>query len=267
VISWTESVIDNNFKLSDMKGTDQKVTNGEYHCSWFKGPYKILENGWRNKHGVNELFDELSGAPLRTSKAENIIKYLTILLKTANYKKLKKYKYEKARLKWRYKRLLGKRSYIDRMTNDLAYGKPLKKYGRARVKHKSSCDKPAIVIFGAGGFKTSMKTYSAVPRKSILRVLAQKTTVMLINEFNTTKKCFRCGDNLKEIQEKQEKIINNRIYSKWSRSDLRNVRYCENTRCIHEDHSPFYIGRDVNASNNMLLNGFKHLSATYSLCE
>ena len=93
--------------------------------SWFKGPYKVLENRWRIKYDVNKLFEKLSKASMRSSKKANMIKYMKILFEKNNYSKIKNYKYDRQRQKWRYKRLLGKRSYIDRLTNDLAYGSDL----------------------------------------------------------------------------------------------------------------------------------------------
>ena len=74
---------------------------------------------------------------------------------------------------------------------------------------------------------------------------------MLINENNTTKKCFKCDNDLnvvKNIKMKKIKVIKfNKLtirkFNKWSLSDLRNVRYCKNTRCIKEDYKNFYIGR------------------------
>jgi hypothetical protein len=129
---------------------------------------------------------------------------------------MKKYKYDGRRQKWRYKRLLGKISYVDRITNDLAYGTPVKKYGNKRKTLKSPKDKPAIIIFGAANYKTSMRNYTAVPKKAILRVLVQKTTVLLISEYNSTKKCFKCKDNMHAVGETNGKKIGDRAFGKWS---------------------------------------------------
>jgi len=128
------------------------------------------------------------------------------------------------------------------------------------VKHiKQKKGNEALILFCAGCYKTSMRNYSAVPRKAILRVLAQKTVVLLVNENNTTKKCFKCKQDVKEILNIKEKKIKDRLYNKWSKSNLRNVRYCENKSCITGDYDKFIIGRDTNASNNILINGFNKL--------
>ena len=89
-----------------MKGTDQHITIGEYSSSWFKGPFRVLEELLRIKYGINKLFDKLSSVSLRTSNKNNIIKYLKILFKKGNddYKKMKKYKYDSSRQKWKYTR-------------------------------------------------------------------------------------------------------------------------------------------------------------------
>ena len=269
VASWTELLIDETLEINkdDLKNTDKTVTNGDYQSSWFKGPHRVLENKWRSEHNINELFELLSQTSLRTSRKEQILEYLKILFTDNNYEKMKEYKYDPRRQKWRYKRLLGKRSYIDKFTNDMAFGIPLKKYGRQRGGYKIHKDYrkevPAIIIFGAANYKTSMKNYSAVPKKAILRVLAQKTSVLLINEHNTTKKCFKCGNNVQEVTETHAKQLGDRKFNKWSKTNLRNVRYCENISCKHEDNGKFFIGRDVNASNNILINGFKHISGDH----
>ena len=88
---------------------------------------------------------------------------------------------------------------------------------------------------------------------------------MLINENNTTKKCFKCGDELNVVTEICKKKIGEREYEKWSKSDLRNVRYCKNISCVEKKHKRFYIGRDINAANNMLINGLKNLSGVSNL--
>jgi hypothetical protein len=268
VLSWTESKINKELELdkNNMKNTDKKITNGEYHNSWFKGPHKVLEWKWRKEYNVNKIFEELSKHSLKTSDEKMVHKYLEILYQEENYTKIKNYKYDRRRQKWRYKRLLGKRSYIDKMTNDLAYGFPIKKYGRERITYEVNKKEPAIIMFGAANYKTSMRNYSAVPKKSILRVLAQKTLVLLTSEYNTTKNCFKCGNEVKSIENTCEKKVGDRFFEKWSKSNLRNVRYCENIRCVNGDKlNRFYIGRDVNAANNILQNGLRHLSGESNL--
>lgn len=268
VLSWTETKINKKLEVDEnnMKNTDKKITNGEYHNSWFKGPYKVLEWKWRKEYDVNKIFEELSKYSLKTSDEKMVYKYLEILYQEENYTKIKNYKYDRRRQKWRYKRLLGKRSYIDKITNDLAYGIPIKKYGRERITYETNKKEPAIIMFGAANYKTSMRNYSAVPKKSILRVLAQKTLVFLTSEYNTTKNCFKCGDKVKSIENTCEKKIGDRFFKKWSKSNLRDVRYCTNNSCVTGDKlNRFYIGRDVNAANNILQNGLKYLSGESNL--
>ena len=74
---------------------------------------------------------------------------------------------------------------------------------------------------------------------------------------------LRMGINV--VNEIKKKKIGNREFSKWSKSDLRNVRYCQNTCCVKNDNNKCFIGRDVNASNNMLINGLKYLSGVSNL--
>ena len=243
--------------IDSLKNTNQVITNGDYQTSWYKGPYRVLEKQWRKKHNVEDIFRKLSDYSLRTCNDENILNYSKILFSKENYKKILAYKQAPERRKWRYKRLLGKRSYIDKLTNNMAHGDQIKKYGRERKHHKCTKSEPTIVFFGGGTFKTSMKNYNAVPRKNILRVLARKTLVFLVNEHNTSKCCCKCDKKLKllTMNGKNKKVLKNRIYNKWTTKDARNVRYCENTGCVSKNIKSFIIDRDINAANNILKRG------------
>ena len=191
-------------------------------------------------------------------------KYLNVLFKKENYEKITNYKNCPERKKWRYKRLLGKRSYIDHLTDNLAYGKCKKKYGRQRTVHKGTKEEPILIMFGAANFSTSMKNLSAIPRKNILKTLARKTLVFLTNEHNTSKCCCKCGKNLVNIINKQQKLINGTLHKKWESKDLRSVKLCINNDCTTNNYDFFAIDRDINASNNILVNGLETiLKKTY----
>ena len=73
----------------------------------------------------------------------------------------------------------------------------------------------------------------------------------MINEWGTSKLCCKCGDEMKEITNKEKKI-NGREYKEWSLKDRRNVRYCENAGCILKPYDKFFIDRDINAAINIL---------------
>ena len=45
-------------------------------------------------------------------------------------------------------------------------------------------------------------------------------------------------------------LIKNRIYNKWTKKDIRNVRHSENASCVSKISSLFIIDRIVNAVNN-----------------
>jgi hypothetical protein len=264
VLTWTEFMTHNKLRINSndsreidginkasFRHTDKEVTNGDYQSSWFKGPYRIIEKQWRAKYKVEDIFTKLSKFNLNSSNIKLIEGYLKVLYDCNNYKKILNYKHHKGRLKWKYKRLLGKRSYIDKITNSLAYGKIHKFYGNKRKTYDHN-SKSAIIFFGSAGFKTGMKNYSAVPRKSILRVLSQKAIVILTDEYNSTKNCFKCHNKLEEVENKE----GNFNYERWTKSDLRNVRCCQTVSCNSSGiGSRFIINRDVNASINILYNG------------
>ena len=250
--------------MNSLKNTDQCTTNGEYQSSWFKGPFKVLENLWRKKYMVEKVFLDLSKTKIKTSDTKEMKKYINVLFNKNNYEKVINYKHSSEHKKWKYKRLLGKRSYVDNMTDNLAYGKEIKNYERKREINKGTQKDPIIIMFGAANFRTSMKNNSAVPRKNILKVLARKTLVLLVNEHNTSKCCCKCEKKLEEIKDINEKIINERSHKKWSQKDLRSVRLCRNRECATKSPTEtFAIDRDTNASNNILFNGANVIIKNY----
>ena len=111
-----------------------------------------------------------------------------------------------------------------------------------------------------------MKNYSSVPRKSLLRVLATKAIVLIVDEYRTSKMCSKCGEELEEPKPekiKKEKLKKmtileedkmKRLLTKWTKSDKWHVRCCENKSCVP------YWSRDVNASVNILMIGFSLLT-------
>ena len=51
-----------------------------------------------------------------------------------------------------------------------------------------------------------MKNYNTVPRKNILKILARKTLVFLVNEYNTSKCCCKCDKKLLTMKGVKKKL-------------------------------------------------------------
>lgn len=57
-----------------------------------------------------------------------------------------------------------------------------------------------VVVFGDGSFPAAHRRHQAVPRKSLLRMLADRSVVLLLDEYNTSKLCPCCGEELRDVE-------------------------------------------------------------------
>ena len=94
-------------------------------------------------------------------------------------------------------------SFITKVKKYVSYIQPLKKClrvcfinifycnikfrrGRCRAKKKH------VVFFGDGDFNSSIKKHNSLPKKRLLKVMATKGLVFLLDEYRTSKMC-PCG--------------------------------------------------------------------------
>ena len=75
-----------------------------------------------------------------------------------------------------------------------------------------------VVAYGAGRFPSSMKGMCAVPVRKFLKQLRRYVTVVLVDEFRTSRVCSKCwekqwqeggsdSDLVKEVEEQAESAI------------------------------------------------------------
>ena len=55
------------------------------------------------------------------------------------------------------------------------------------------------VAFGDGSFPAGHRGHQAVPRKPLIRALMERAPVLLLDEFNTSKKCPCCGADMVDL--------------------------------------------------------------------
>jgi len=69
-------------------------------------------------------------------------------------------------------------------------------------------DKCKVMLFGRASFK-SQKGRASAPRKSMIREMASRGVVLMVNEYNTSKKCPGCKVNLVEDKERRVRSCTN----------------------------------------------------------
>jgi len=69
-------------------------------------------------------------------------------------------------------------------------------------------DECKVMLFGRASFKPQ-KGRASAPRKSMVREMASRGVVLMVNEYNTSKKCPGCKVNLVEDKERRVRSCTN----------------------------------------------------------
>ena len=111
---------------------------------------------------------------------------------------------------------------------------------REKIKDQDSRKREfkRIVFFGKAEFGSGSR--GPCPRKALIRALALRAPVILIDEYNTSKCCCCCGEKLKQS-------VGSRVFR------------CENQTGVVQSCSVNFINRDVNAAVNIALCGSMQL--------
>jgi hypothetical protein len=106
-----------------------------------------------------------------------------------------------------------------------------------------------VVFYGASKFAATGKfeEYGASPTVSILKAVQRHFKTILVDEFNTTRKCSICEEDLIQIERKRSKTPKTQQsdgdLDESQRNYVRDYRYCNNCVCN--------IDRDYNACLNI----------------
>jgi hypothetical protein len=95
-------------------------------------------------------------------------------------------------------------------------------------------EKP-ILAYGSANINPTGKGEVTVPVKYIKRACDQKFEVFPVDEFRTSKVCYKCGELLDEVKFEGEKF------------PVRGLRWCKTKTCSCE-----LMDRDFNAAKNIL---------------
>lgn len=172
-----ESIIENS-KTWDLLGTEYSQLSG-------RNSGQIREKRRRKKClSYRRAIDKFKNILRKTSCVESIIKYCKVVAETL--RDLYKEKNKVNRRVFRMYQSRKKRSVVDKLSNKIAFGKSEKKN---------------VVLFGNGSFKAK-KGHASCPRKDIVRSLASRCLVGLLDEFKTSKMCpGGCSGEMKDSNE------------------------------------------------------------------
>ena len=98
---------------------------------------------------------------------------------------------------------------------------------------KDNEDKPIVVAMGEAAFSSCAKGSAPIPKKKIFKALANKVTMIMVNEFNTSQKCNACYSQLKPIkmfEEVTERKTKSRIIKRVQIHELKQcVKHCNDS--------------------------------------
>ena len=117
--------------------------------------------------------------------------------------------------------------------------KELVKHMKEGYGSRSKKKKP-VIAFGAGSFNCSSSGHRSSPLKGVEKALRSIATVIRIDEYNTSKMCSKCNNQL----------IDGPVWR---------VKHCKNQRC-----STPTCHRDINAALN-ILHIFLEINRNYGL--
>ncbi|CAN0207791.1 unnamed protein product [Pylaiella littoralis] len=67
---------------------------------------------------------------------------------------------------------------------------------------RTSAEKPRVMLFGKASFQ-AQKGRASAPRKAMIRAMAARGIVLMVNEYNTSKKCPGCFEDTYEDRERR----------------------------------------------------------------
>ena len=172
---------------------------------------------------VQDLSSEEAGSACE-GDAEQLRKYLLVWKR--HLKVMMKEKMREDRLKVRFSAFKGRQQALQRLANAilgrtsvvrrrlmrLARGgaapvgfdpdnekqlnEQLQRWKAEATRMRPHDGKHRVVAFGDGDFPAGYRKNRAVPRKALLRLLMHASTVLLVDEFHTSKCCPGCGGDL-----------------------------------------------------------------------
>ena len=162
----------------DLLGTDYSENSG-------RNSGQTRETRRRKKClSYRRAMDKFKGVRRKTSCVQSILNYCRVVASTL--KDLYREKNRRNRRVFRMYQTRRTRSTLDKLSNKIAFD-------RDRRKN--------LVLFGNGSFKAK-KGHASCPRKVLVRSLASRVLVGILDEYRTSKRCpGGCGGDMEDIEE------------------------------------------------------------------
>lgn len=137
------------------------------------------ENKRRSNQVYKSAIDSYSSVRKKTALIQTFLEYGRVAAMTFNTMYIEKNRRSRKRSRLQSSRLV--QSVVDKLANIIAF---------------SESDKKHIVLFGNGSF-SAKKGHASCPRKSLVRSLASRVLVGILDEFRTSKNCSGgCGSEM-----------------------------------------------------------------------
>jgi len=207
---------------------------------------------YRNRHIIK-----------KHKKDNGIIKIETTLSnvcgKTVNYMKFKEYIKVKHDTNLQLKEFYTNRLYRKLKWRSYTYKQHSEDKFINNIKNTYGDNNEIVIVYGDWSRQTQMKNHVPTIGKGMKNIISRQFKTVLINEYNTSKKCCNCSNNLEHVD--MEYVVKK---NKLKRNKHYRLMVCE--KCSYngnnigrsENASPIYLTRDMNACKNML-NIIKHM--------
>jgi len=204
----------------DKDNTYSRFVSVEYHHKSHHRQNQLKLEKFKLKYGVSflENYIKPSGVSSSEKYKEHVHSYLDVVDALNSFYSIKKV----VRLNWDSYQMRQKT--IDKMIHERFI--------------KPANGEEVVIAMGAAAFSSCMKGNKPVPKNKLITALSKKTTVIMVDEFNTSQKCSCCHHQLKGMKN-EGKIV----YG---------VKQC--MECCIDNSKPCNVthNRDRNAAKNIL---------------
>ena len=171
--------------VNDKTSTTWDLLGKDYSKDSGRNSGQIRETRRRRRcKSYREAIEKFQNVRRKTSCVESIVNYCKVVAETLNV--LYNEKNRKNRRVFRMYQTRRIKSTIDKLANGIAFDKDKRKN---------------VVLFGNGSF-SSKKGHVSCPRKVLVRSLASRVLVGMLDEYRTSKKCpGGCGGEMIDIKE------------------------------------------------------------------
>ena len=235
------------------------IKNKEYYLFIRNNKINDMERLRRKKRKYSTFLDDMNKEIGKTCNYHNFTNYVKCIFKHLRNMTLEKCR--KGRKKCRFYGISKKESYLTHLANNIFNSEKIvnsckfqykynklsleeKKALKIKIREKKENNRNIknIVFFGDGEFKGNGFGHRSVPKKELLKKLASKGLVFLLDEYGSSKYCPGCGCQMKDVIGKYRVRHCSSVLSEGS----------ANQCCLMDNNSCFECDRDNSATLNMM---------------